>query len=225
MDKMPEKSSILFQASCHNPTGIDPTQDDWKKIVKKVQQKNLMSVFDIAYQGIGKGLDDDAYPLRLFAQSGCEILIASSNAKNFGLYNDRVGALTAVGDAENMPKIASQIKRIIRSIYSSPPAHGAHIVSHVLENPALRKEWEQELEKVRRDLHAKREALYKAMRKKRPDLPIAYLLRCSGLFALYDIPFDQVLLLRKQGLYLCDDGRINVAAVQEKQVGYCQYPL
>ena len=214
---MPKGSVIVLQASCHNPTGIDPTQNDWKRLQEAIADRGLITFFDIAYQGLGRGLEEDAWPIRLFLEKGHEMLIATSFAKNFGLYCDRVGALTIVAQEQCIAPIASQIRKIIRSIYSSPAAHGAHIVTTIFENPVLLKQWHTELKKLRDQLQIARDLLHAALEKK--NCSIKALKTSTGLFCLTGLEKQKILQLRAdKAIYLGDDSRINIAALQPNHI-------
>ncbi len=139
----PEKSILLLHPCAHNPTGVDPTMDQWKEIAQVVREKNHVVFFDSAYQGFASGdLEKDAQAVRYFVSEGFEVLIAQSYAKNFGLYNERVGCLSVITKTkEGAAEASSQLCKIIRATYSNPPAFGARIVQTVLNNPQLREEW------------------------------------------------------------------------------------
>ncbi len=211
---IPIGSAVCLQASCHNPTGIDPTLQEWKEISRILKTRNHIALFDIAYLGLGTGLEDDLAPIRLFFEEGHEMLIASSFSKNMGLYGERVGALTiACHEKETLP-IASQIRKIIRTIYSSPPSHGAYIAAECLRSHALRGEWHAELHTKRAELDQLRSAFYQEMEKYRPHDPFTALKASTGLFSICRLTKSQVLKLRDENaIYLAEDGRINIAAL------------
>lgn len=216
---MPEGSCIVLQASCQNPTGIDPTEDEWRTLSQAIKERKLIPLFDLAYQGLGRGLDEDAASIRLFFEEGHEMLIATSFSKNFGLYNDRLGALTITYKGTSSAPISSQIRKIIRSIYSSPPAHGAYIVQEILSNPELSSEWRQELKTIRAKLDLVKQTFYKEMQKRGLDNQIASLPHSCGLFTLCSLTLDKIRTLRtEKALYLADDGRINIAALRPEQI-------
>jgi aspartate aminotransferase, mitochondrial len=139
----PDNSIVLLHACAHNPTGIDPTPEQWKQISEVVKQKGHFPFFDMAYQGFASGdTDKDAYPLRLFVQEGHQLVLAQSFAKNMGLYGERVGAFSVVCEsAEEKKRIDSQIKILVRPLYSNPPVHGARIASEILNDSTLNKQW------------------------------------------------------------------------------------
>ena len=150
LNVIPATDVVMFHACCHNPCGIDPTHEQWKQIAEVSAKRGFLVLFDFAYQGLGDGLEADAAGLRLFCTPGCELLICSSFSKNFGLYNERVGALTIVGATEEAAqKGFSHIKSTIRANYSNPPAHGAAVVTTILNDTALRSEWNGEVSAMR----------------------------------------------------------------------------
>jgi len=219
IEKMQEGSCILFQASCFNPIGIDPTEEDWKKLSKAVLKKNLIPLFDISYQGVGKGVDEDAQSIRIFFEAGHEMLVCTSFSKNFGLYSDRMGALTITAEHEDLDKVQSQIRRIIRTIYSSPPSHGAYIMSHILENKELKDEWLKELQMIRKELQDVKNSFFQEMQKRGKEKNFSGIKNAVGLFTILNIPKDNVIKLRnEQALYIADDGRVNLAALDKSKL-------
>lgn len=221
IQSMQNGSAIVFQASCHNPTGIDPTDEEWKILSDAVKEKGLIPFFDMAYQGLGRGLDEDAFSIRLFLKEGHEMLIATSFSKNFGLYSERVGALTITCTPDAIAPISSQVRKIIRSIYSSPASHGAYIVQTILSDPLLRADWKEDLMKLRAFLASSRKTLYDLVSKMRPDLSFDAIKNSIGLFAYTFLPKEKIVSLReKEALYLCDDSRINIAALPPEETDF-----
>lgn len=218
---MPAGSAILLHACCHNPTGIDPTPEQWQELSHLIKQQNLIPFFDIAYQGFGKGLKEDAYPIRLFANEGHEMVVASSYSKNFGLYGERVGVLTVFTHGQEATKrVASQIKQIIRGNYSNPPLHGSRIVATILQSPELKKEWEQELSNMRDRVNEMRIALIAGLAVK-SSKDFSFLQKQLGIFSFCGLNKDQVHRLRQEkGIYMPANGRINVAGLNSKNVDY-----
>jgi aspartate/tyrosine/aromatic aminotransferase len=202
---MPKGAAVLLQASCHNPTGIDPNDRQWRKIAQVVAQRKLVVLFDMAYQGLGNGLREDAQAISLFRKAGLEFFVASSCSKNFGLYGERLGALTVVCKEESLGPIASQIRYIIRSNYSSPPRHGAEIANMVLQDKKLRQEWEEELALLRKRLRRLRSEIGQE--------------QSRGLFCLSGIAKKTIKQLKdREAIYLSDDGRINIAALSSRDI-------
>ena len=157
LERIPAGDIILLHACCHNPTGIDPTPEQWQKIAELVKRRGLLALVDFAYQGFGDGLEEDAFGLRELLKHSREVLVCSSFSKNFGLYGERVGALTLVANsAEDAQRALSQVRISIRCNYSNPPTHGGALVAGVLNDAALRKQWEGELAAMRDRIHKMR---------------------------------------------------------------------
>jgi len=214
LKKIPAGDIVLLHACCHNPTGIDPTIQQWREIASVVHEQRLLPLVDFAYQGFGDGLIEDAASVREMAQPGQELLICSSFSKNFGLYGERVGALTLVaGSPEAAQRALSQIRISIRTNYSNPPTHGAAIVATVLGDTELRKQWEQELAAMRNRIHEMRRLFVETMRKKVPAHDFSFLERQKGMFSFSGLTNLQVDELRsKHAVYVVGNGgRINVA--------------
>jgi aromatic-amino-acid transaminase len=206
---------ILLHGCCHNPTGIDPTPDEWETLAKLVAAKQLLPLFDFAYQGFANGIEEDAQGLRIFAKHNAELLIASSFSKNFGLYRERVGAFTLVtATAEIATTVLSQIKSIIRTIYSNPPAHGAAIVTTILNNPELKAEWEQEVAEMRERIQHMRELFVTTLQEQGVKQDFGFISRQNGMFSFSGLTADQVAQLKDQfGIYIVGSGRLNVAGM------------
>lgn len=207
--------AVLFHGCCHNPTGIDPTPEQWQALSDLALKNGWLPLFDLAYQGFGQGLDEDAYGLRLFAESQPELLIASSYSKNFGLYNERVGAFTLIAtDSDVANRAFSQVKTIIRANYSNPPAHGAKTVSYILNNPELKEEWIDELTGMRQRIHRMRQLFVKTLQEKGANQDFSFIAKQNGMFSFSGLDEAQVLTLRNDyGIYIINSGRINVAGM------------
>lgn len=209
---------ILLHACCHNPTGIDPTPAQWKQIADVVQSRKLLPLVDFAYQGFGDGLQEDAVGLRELARPGQELLICSSFSKNFGLYSERVGALTVVApNADAAEKSLSQVRTAIRVNYSNPPQHGAAIVATILNDAALRQQWEAELAAMRKRIHQMRILFVDSMKQRCPDRDFSFIADQKGMFSFSGLTPVQVDELRnKFSIYVVSaGGRINVAGMTE----------
>lgn len=215
LEKIPEGSVVLLHACCHNPTGADPTDEEWKNLSQLFLKRKLFPFFDFAYQGFGRGLEEDARAVRLFSEAGHEMLVASSYAKNFGLYAERVGVLYAVTKTtERAHRVQSQLKTLIRSNYSNPPKHGAMIVGEILASPALKKMWEEELEGMRSRIGALRELFVK-------KTGFDFLKDRYGMFSFCDLTEAQVKRLMEEfAIYMTGDGRINIAGLNEDNLTY-----
>jgi aspartate/tyrosine/aromatic aminotransferase len=218
LKSIPAGDVVLLHACCHNPTGIDPTKDQWRAIGDAVQERGLLPLVDFAYQGFGEGLTEDAAGLRELARPGQELLVCSSFSKNFGLYGERVGALTLVaGNAEAAQRALSQVRISIRTNYSNPPTHGAAIVAAVLSDAELRQQWEAELAAMRDRIHKMRRLFVETMRSKTSKQDYAFLASQKGMFSFSGLTNMQVDELRsRHSVYVVGNGgRINVAGMTE----------
>jgi aspartate/tyrosine/aromatic aminotransferase len=213
--KMQAGDVILLHGCCHNPTGIDPTPEQWTKIADAVYQRGLLPLLDFAYQGFADGIDEDAAGLKAFIRPGAEMLACSSFSKNFSLYRERVGALFAVAPtAEAAQSVQTQIDRVIRANYSNPPGHGAEIVNTVLRDPGLRKQWEGEVATMRNRINGMRTELVKALKDHGVPGDYSFIERQRGMFSFSGLTKDQVERLREEyAIYVVGSGRINVAGL------------
>ena len=212
---------VLLQASCHNPTGLDPDPDQWRAILDVIASRRLVPFFDIAYQGLGDDLDADAWPIREAAARLPEILVAVSCSKSFGLYRERTGALLVLGeDGGRARAIETQANRAARSMYSMPPGHGGLIVERILQDAALEASWRQELGKMAARLRGLRSAFASAVQSARPGFDASWITRQRGMFSLLGVAPEAVRRLREEDhLYMGFDSRINVAGLSEDNVG------
>ena len=206
---------VLFHGCCHNPTGIDPTAEQWSQLAQLSQAKGWLPLFDFAYQGFARGLNEDAEGLRVFAASHQELIVASSYSKNFGLYNERVGAITLVAaDAATADTAFSQVKYTIRANYSKPPAHGAAVVATILSNQALRTIWEQELTDMRQRIQRMRQLFVNTLAEKGATRDFSFIIQQNGMFSFSGLTKDQVIRLRDEfAVYAVNSGRVNVAGM------------
>jgi aspartate/tyrosine/aromatic aminotransferase len=221
IEKMPAGDVVVLHGCCHNPTGIDPTPEQWKKLADVMHERGLLPLLDFAYQGFGNGIDEDATGLKAFARPGAEIMVCSSFSKNFGLYCERVGALTVVAkDKVAADKVQSQVKVCIRSNYSNPPAHGAELVTTVLSDAELRKQWSEEVAGMRGRINGMRELLVKTLKAKGVPGDYSFITRQRGMFSFSGLTPPQVEALKqKHAIYIVGSGRINVAGITEQNVG------
>jgi len=219
---LPEKTAVLLHACCHNPTGCDPSIAQWNEISRVMKEKHLLPFFDFAYQGLGDGIEKDAESVRIFLRDGHEMLIAYSCSKNFSMYCQRVGALFVIDGSSTVKlRVGSQIKTIIRALYSNPPAHGARIVCEVLKNQELRQLWLKDLEGMRRRLNMMRESLIQRLVGRAKHLNFETLRSHKGMFSFIDLDKTQVQkLIDKFAIYLTDNGRISVAGLTTKNINY-----
>jgi aromatic-amino-acid transaminase len=212
---IPSADAVLFHGCCHNPTGVDPSNEQWQLIADLVHGNGLLPVLDFAYQGFAEGIREDGEgPLKL-VRPGKETLVCGSFSKNFALYNERTGSLTAVAtDAAAVDIATSQIKSVIRSIYSSPPAHGGIIVSTILNDPELRAQWEGELKKMRDRIQAMRQLLADTLTAKGVPGDHSFITKQRGMFSFSGLSPKQVEQLKNEhAVYIVGNGRINVAAI------------
>ena len=217
-DQAKSGQAILLHGACHNPTGVDPTKEQWSELLKLVSEKGLLPIFDFAYQGFGDGLDEDAASIREFLADGKhEALICNSFSKNFGLYGERVGGLTVVSVAEDVSvAMQSQVKTIIRRMYSNPPTHGAAIVNIVLSDATLRKTWETELNEMRNRIKQLRTAFVDTMQAVAPQRDFSFINDQRGMFSYSGLSGKVAeTLLNDQSVYILRSGRINIAGIND----------
>ncbi|MBX3706480.1 MAG: aspartate/tyrosine/aromatic aminotransferase [Pseudomonadales bacterium] len=217
---LPAGSIVVLHVCCHNPTGADPTAEQWGRIIEIVRAGQLVPILDLAYQGFANGLDADAEPVRRFVAAGVPALVANSFSKNFSLYGERVGGLSLVtASADEATRALSQLKRIIRASYSNPPTHGARLVERVLTTPALRADWERELTSMRERIKAMRQALVEQVQAAGQNVDFSFVLRQNGMFSYSGLTREDVARLREEfGIYAVDSGRICVAALNSGNV-------
>ncbi|NGX60772.1 MAG: Aspartate aminotransferase [Chlamydiae bacterium] len=220
LHEMEEGSVVLLQGCCHNPTGFDPSFDEWEEIAGIMRKRSLFPFFDFAYQGFGVGVNEDAASIRRFLEKDLSFLVAVSHSKNFGLYAERAGAVYAVSSSPDEAKaVGSQIRRIIRGIYSNPPCHGARIVEHILGNPERRREWEAQLQGIRERIRQMRQGFVEALSAR--SISCEFLNQQLGMFSYTGLQKNQVERLREEfGIYLLGDGRINVAGLNDQNLEY-----
>jgi len=217
---IPEGDVILFQACCHNPCGEDLPFHVWLKIAEICIERNLLLMFDFAYQGFAQSIDLDRLPLQFLLEQNLDFLVASSFSKNLGLYNERVGGLTVVAKNRKAAYAAgTQIKARIRSNYSNPPAHGAYIVNTIFENSNLYNLWQAELESMRKALQNNRANLLIVLQDYGLDQKFAFIGKQQGMFSLLDLTQEQIEQLRQQySIYMLNSGRINIAGLNSKNI-------
>jgi len=217
---IPRGELVLLHGCCHNPTGWDPTAEQWDTLSSVIADRELLPLFDFAYQGLGRGLRDDAAAIERFAARGTELLITSSNSKNFGLYNERVGALTVVCEKETACEaVLSQLKSAARASYSNPPAHGAAVVAAVLADEGLRTDWERELDHARTRIQEMRVSFAALLKKKGASRDFSWITRQSGMFSYTGLDETEVAALRQRySIYVVGSGRINVAGLTPQNI-------
>ena len=219
---MPMGSIVVLHACCHNPTGVDPTFEQWREICAAVRTGGLVPFLDMAYQGFGDGVTADGAVVKLFSETPGPIFVSSSFSKSFSLYGERIGALSVVtADKDEAQRVLSQLKRVIRTNYSNPPTHGGAIVAAALTDPQARVLWEKELGEMRDRIKAMRVALHGALKRLVPAANFENILTQRGMFSYSGLTKDQVHRLSKEfGIYAVDSGRICVASLNTKNVNY-----
>lgn len=218
----PAGDVVLLHACCHNPSGLDLSNNEWCALTDVIVDRNLIPFIDIAYQGFADGLDEDAFCIRHMAEHVPEMIVSSSCSKNFGLYRDRVGTLSMLAaDSVARDVVDSQVNNIVRTIYSVPPDHGAAVVSLILNDAELRSAWVIELAEMRERLKSMRAMLNDALVLRAPEHDFSHLVRATGMFCFLGISAEQVLRLKKDfGIYMVDSSRINVAGITPGNVNY-----
>jgi aromatic-amino-acid transaminase len=213
LNAMPAGSIVLLHACCHNPTGADLTADQWTQVIDAVKANGLVPFLDMAYQGFGAGIAEDGAVVRRFADTGVPLLVSNSFSKSFSLYGERVGALSVVASS-----LLSQLKRVVRTNYSSPPSHAGKVVAAVLSTPELRQTWEDELAGMRVRIKEMRDALVRKLAEKAPGKDFEFVREQVGMFSYSGLTKEQVGKLREESIYAVDTGRICVAALNSKNI-------
>jgi len=215
LEQVPAGDVVLLHGCCHNPTGIDPTVEQWSQIGDLLRRRGVLPLVDFAYQGLADGIEQDAAGLRALVEQVDQLLVSSSFSKNFGLYRERTGALTIVGDtAEQAKTVMSQLKLVIRANYSNPPAHGGGIVMTVLQDPELRAKWELEVTEIRDRINGMRRQFVEKLKAKGVARDFSFIIQQRGMFSFSGLTKDQVEVLRdKHAIYIVGSGRINVAGM------------
>jgi len=217
---MPDRSVVLLHACCHNPTGVDLTAQQWEEVVALCKSKQFVPFLDLAYQGFGDGIAQDATAVLLFAKSGMPFLVSSSFSKSFSLYGERVGALSVVtANKEEAVKVLSQVKRVVRTNYSNPPTHGGAIVTDVLTTPELRALWEEELAEMRDRIRKMRLSFVDKLKALNVKQDFSFVARQRGMFSFSGLNPQQVDRLREEfAIYAISSGRICVAALNSGNI-------
>ncbi len=215
LEALPAQSIVVLHACCHNPTGVDLSSKQWDSVVSTLQSRDLIPFLDMAYQGFGDGLHEDAEALRKLVDSGLPLLVSSSFSKSFSLYGERVGALSVVtASADEASRVLSQIKRTIRTNYSNPPTHGGACVAMVLSTPELRSEWEAELASMRDRIKAMRAGLVAGLKAEGAKQDFSFVTAQRGMFSYTGLSVAQVDRLREEfAIYAIGTGRVCIAAL------------
>jgi aspartate aminotransferase len=213
---------VVLHACCHNPTGVDLSAEQWQQIAETLAARGALPLLDFAYQGFAEGLEEDARGVRIVCAANSEAFVASSYSKNFGLYSERVGALTFVGQSrEAAHAVLSHLKVVVRANYSNPPGHGASIVATILGDPALRAQWEAEVGEMRDRINAMRHLFVETLNQQGVEQDFSYITRQRGMFSFSGLTPEQVRILRDEyAIYIVGSGRINVAGMSERSMDY-----
>ncbi|PJC87430.1 aromatic amino acid aminotransferase [Vibrio sp. HA2012] len=216
------KDVVLFHGCCHNPTGADMDFSAWKAVTQLAQKNGFTPFVDIAYQGLGDGLEEDAWGVRYLADNLDEVLITTSCSKNFGLYRERAGAAIVVGkNLKDTINAKGKLLRLARATYTMPPDHGAALVQIVLDDPTLTAMWKEELDKMRQRLVGLRHSLCSELRSVHKSQQFDFIESHKGMFSVLGFSEDQMIQLRKQfGIYGVADGRVNIAGLKEADIPY-----
>jgi aromatic-amino-acid transaminase len=225
LEQAPAGDIVLLHGACHNPSGMDPDAAQWRAIAALLARRGLVPFLDFAYQGLGHGLEEDAAGVRAVASACPEMLVASSFSKNFGLYNERVGALTVVATAQPAARAAlSHLQQVARVNYSNPASHGGAIVTTILGDAALRKEWEGEVAAIRDRIQEMRRLFVETLKSAGVARDFSFIARQNGMFSFSGLTKDQVeALKRDHAIYIVGSGRLNVAGMTHANMGpLCQ---
>jgi aspartate aminotransferase len=222
LERLPARAVVLLHASCHNPTGADLNEGQWRELLGIFKTRNLLPFIDMAYQGLGTGVAEDAFGIRLFCAELPEVAVAVSCSKNFGLYRERTGSLHVVSETTMAAEaVLTQLVRIARSIYSMPPDHGAAIVQEILDNSALRQSWEEEVADMRKRIQGLRHEAVQQLRKFCPQRDFGFIEAQRGMFSYLGVTVEQVRELQiRHHVYMTDDSRINVAGLRKENLEY-----
>lgn len=212
--------TVLFHGCCHNPTGIDLSINQWNILSELSAKNKWLPLFDLAYQGFSVGLKDDLQGLHIFCKKNMELIVCNSYSKNFGLYNERIGACTIIAkNNKNSENILSQLRSIIRANYSNPPAHGASIISIILNDKILTSIWKNELKCIREHIQYMRKLLVYTLQHNNPNKDFSFIAKQNGMFCFMGINENHVIKLREQsGIYLVGSGRINLSGLSEHNI-------
>jgi aromatic-amino-acid transaminase len=220
IDKLPAKSVVLLHACCHNPTGVDLDSAQWVKLIDVLQKRDLLPFVDMAYQGFGAGLDDDAFAVRELARRGVPAFIANSFSKNFSLYGERCGGLHVIcDDAAEADRVLGQLTSAVRANYSNPPTHGAKIVTHVLNTPELKQSWQDELASMCQRIARMRQAIHDGLKDHVRGEMLTRYVKQRGMFTYTGLVADQADRLKEEfGVYILRSGRMCVAGLNDSNV-------
>jgi aspartate aminotransferase len=227
LKKISKGDIVLLHGCCHNPCGADLSQAQWREVRDVALEQGFTVFIDLAYQGLGDGLEEDVYGVRLLAESLPELIVVSSCSKNFGLYRERTGAFTLICENEQSATAATtQIAAAARAMYSMPPDHGAAVVALILKDPSLRAEWDAELSSMRGRINMLRSKFVKQIQMEGIDKDFSFIEREKGMFSFLGVNVEQVQsLVNDYSIYLVDSSRINVAGINDENVEYLSKSL
>ncbi|HBR98199.1 MAG TPA: aromatic amino acid aminotransferase [Gammaproteobacteria bacterium] len=222
LKQIPKDDVVLLHACCHNPSGMDPNAEQWQEIAAVAKDVGFLPVVDMAYQGFGAGLDEDAYSVRLMADAVDEMILCSSCSKNFGLYRERIGACSIIGkDATAADIIQSVLLRVVRVNYSMPPAHGAALVETILGSDELSAEWHGELAEMRDRINGMRQLLVDKLTENGVTRDFSFITRQNGMFSFLGITPEQVQRLQEEySIYIVGSSRISIAGISPSNADY-----
>lgn len=222
LKKISAGDSVLLHGCCHNPSGADLTQEQWRAVTDVCERRGIVPFIDIAYQGLSEGIEEDAYAVRLMTERLPEVVVVSSCSKNLGLYRERVGTVSIVSRTrQERDVVQSNLANVARSIYSMPPDHGAAIVERVLHTPALRALWEEELAAMRARLNGQRRLFVEQLAARNVPMDFSFIAKERGLFSFLGITKAQVVRLREQyHVYMVESSRINLAGINKSNAAY-----
>ena len=221
LKKVEKGDIVLLHGCCHNPTGADLTNAQWDAVLDVAKEREFLPFLDVAYLGFGDGLEDDAYGVRLLAENLPEVIIAASCSKNFGLYRERVGLAAIITEDSKTRQIAQgQIQSVARGIYSMPPSYGGALVDIILSDTSLRQEWESEVNAMRNRMQTLRAMLVEKLEENGADKDFSFVNQQKGMFSFLCITPEQVREMRdKHSVYFVDSSRVNIAGINQQNVG------
>jgi aromatic-amino-acid transaminase len=222
LNALPAGAIVVLHACCHNPTGVDLSEDQWTAVIGAVRARGLVPFLDIAYQGFGDGIEADGKVVRRFTEAGGPVFVSNSFSKSFSLYGERVGSISVVASSsEEAARVLSQMKRTVRTNYSNPPTHGGQIVATVLGSPELRATWERELAQMRERIREMRRQFADKLKVRKPGADFGFVTRQRGMFSYSGLSRDAVTRLREEfSVYAIDTGRICVAALNNRNIDH-----
>lgn len=219
---LPAHSFVLLHPCCHNPTGADLSKEQWLQLIAVLKEKQLIPFLDMAYQGLGQGLDEDAYAVRAMAEAGLEFLVANSFSKNFSYYSERCGALSVVCSSQtSAERVLGQLNAWVRKNYSNPPIHGGSAIALVLDTDELYQSWVRDVDAMRDRILLMRQTVYNRLQELAPHYDSSYLIKQQGMFSYTGLSLEQIMRLREEfGVYMLDSGRISVPGLNSGNVNY-----